>query len=78
MKGLWRCQGWYYALYCPWEISSKFRDSREANCDFWCKINWTKNDYYLADGGDGSGENMLGKILMETRIALSLENDSIK
>ena len=37
----------------------------------------TKNDHYWADGGDGSGKNMLGKILMETRVALSLYNDSI-
>lgn len=37
----------------------------------------TKNDHYWADGGDGSGKNMLGKILMETRVALSLDNGSI-
>ena len=41
-------------------------------------IEHTRNDAYWADGGDGSGENMLGKILMETRVALSLDNDSIK
>ncbi len=27
----------------------------------------TKNDFYWADGGDGSGKNMLGVILMEVR-----------
>ena len=37
----------------------------------------TKNDHYWADGGDGSGKNMLGKILMETRVALSLDDGSI-
>ena len=37
----------------------------------------TKNDHYWADGGDGSGKNMLGKILMETRATLSLDNGSI-
>jgi N-glycosidase YbiA len=30
-------------------------------------IEHTKNDSYWADGGDGSGKNMLGKILMEVR-----------
>jgi ribA/ribD-fused uncharacterized protein len=30
-------------------------------------VEHTKNDRYWADGGDGSGKNMLGKILMETR-----------
>lgn len=30
-------------------------------------IEHTVNDVYWADGGDGSGRNMLGKILMEIR-----------
>nr|WP_323840665.1 NADAR family protein [Photorhabdus sp. CRI-LC] len=30
-------------------------------------IEHTKNDFYWADGGDGSGKNMLGIILMEVR-----------
>src|SRR5690349_13257667 len=30
-------------------------------------IEHTKNDDYWADGGDGSGKNMLGRILMEVR-----------
>jgi len=30
-------------------------------------VEHTKNDKYWADGGDGSGKNMLGKILMEVR-----------
>lgn len=30
-------------------------------------VEHTKNDSYWGDGGDGSGKNMLGKILMETR-----------
>lgn len=30
-------------------------------------IEHTKNDFYWGDGGDGSGKNMLGKILMEVR-----------
>lgn len=40
-------------------------------------IEHTKNDHYWADGGDGSGKNMLGKILMETKVALSLDDGSI-
>ena len=30
-------------------------------------VEHTANDRYWADGGDGSGRNMLGRILMETR-----------
>jgi ribA/ribD-fused uncharacterized protein len=30
-------------------------------------VEHTSNDSYWGDGGDGSGKNMLGKILMETR-----------
>lgn len=33
-------------------------------------IEHTANDAYWGDGGDGSGKNMLGKILMEVRTAL--------
>jgi ribA/ribD-fused uncharacterized protein len=34
-------------------------------------IEHTANDRYWADGGDGSGRNMLGRILMEVRAQLS-------
>jgi len=30
-------------------------------------IEHTKNDSYWADGGDGSGKNRLGQLLMELR-----------
>ena len=30
-------------------------------------IEHTENDSYWGDGGDGSGKNMLGRILMEIR-----------
>ncbi len=30
-------------------------------------VEHTKNDAYWGDGGDGTGQNMLGKILMELR-----------
>ena len=30
-------------------------------------VEHTKNDRYWGDGGDGSGQNMLGKLLMELR-----------
>ena len=33
-------------------------------------VEHTGNDKYWADGGDGSGKNMLGKILMEVREAI--------
>ena len=34
-------------------------------------IEHTANDAYWADGGDGSGRNMLGRILMEVRAELA-------
>ena len=33
-------------------------------------VEHTKNDSYWGDGGDGTGENMLGRILMEIRTVL--------
>lgn len=36
-------------------------------------IEHTTNDSYWGDGGDGSGQNMLGRILMETRTRLRSE-----
>ena len=33
-------------------------------------VEHTKNDAYWGDGGDGTGRNMLGRILMETRTKL--------
>jgi len=34
-------------------------------------VEHTENDSYWGDGGDGSGKNMLGKILMDVRQRLS-------
>ena len=39
-------------------------------------IEHTTNDSYWADGGDGSGRNMLGQILMEVRAKLQAEKDN--
>src|SRR4051794_26129769 len=36
-------------------------------------VEHTENDAYWGDGGDGSGKNMLGKILMEVRETLNAE-----
>ena len=43
-------------------------------------IEHTTNDSYWADGGDGTGANMLGKILMEIRAELLTDgpNDELK
>lgn len=35
-------------------------------------VEHTENDAYWGDGGDGSGKNMLGRILMEVRAELQL------
>lgn len=37
-------------------------------------VEHTKNDSYWADGGDGSGKNMLGILLMQVREELRNEN----
>jgi ribA/ribD-fused uncharacterized protein len=37
-------------------------------------VEHTRNDHYWGDGGDGSGKNMLGKILMRVREELK-ENE---
>ena len=34
-------------------------------------VEHTKNDSYWADGGDGSGKNMLGKLLEQVRAELN-------
>jgi N-glycosidase YbiA len=39
-------------------------------------VEHTENDDYWGDGGDGSGKNMLGRILMEVREALRDEGES--
>jgi ribA/ribD-fused uncharacterized protein len=40
-------------------------------------VEHTTNDSYWADGGDGSGKNMLGKILMEVRIDLRIKQAGV-
>ena len=39
-------------------------------------VEHTKNDVYWADGGDGSGQNKLGKFLMTLRAQLAAEADA--
>ena len=46
------------------------RDMLLATCDAKL-VERTENDAYWGDGGDGSGRNMLGRILMEVRDKLS-------
>eukprot|EP00345_Euplotes_harpa_P011573 CAMPEP_0168334190 /NCGR_PEP_ID=MMETSP0213-20121227/10105_1 /TAXON_ID=151035 /ORGANISM="Euplotes harpa, Strain FSP1.4" /LENGTH=159 /DNA_ID=CAMNT_0008338757 /DNA_START=153 /DNA_END=632 /DNA_ORIENTATION=+ len=38
-------------------------------------VEHTKNDSYWADGGDGSGQNMLGKLLMQIRDEIKSQQD---
>lgn len=40
-------------------------------------VEHTTNDSYWADGGDGTGKNMLGKILMEVRIDLRIKQAGV-
>jgi ribA/ribD-fused uncharacterized protein len=39
-------------------------------------VEHTENDAYWGDGGDGSGKNMLGQILMEIRDELRIDKES--
>jgi N-glycosidase YbiA len=39
-------------------------------------VEHTENDDYWGDGGDGSGNNMLGRILMKVRESLRLSQDT--
>lgn len=39
-------------------------------------VEHTTNDHYWADGGDGSGRNMLGRILMEIRAEIVADGDA--
>jgi N-glycosidase YbiA len=39
-------------------------------------VEHTENDNYWGDGGDGSGKNMLGRILMQVRESLRLSQDA--
>jgi N-glycosidase YbiA len=41
-------------------------------------VEHTENDDYWGDGGDGSGKNMLGRILMQVRESLRLSQVSDK
>ena len=41
-------------------------------------VEHTKNDSYWGDGGDGRGQNMLGKILMEVREILRDADDTVE
>lgn len=53
-------------------VMEKFKQNDEARdillaTNHLVLVEHTKNDSYWGDGGDGSGKNMLGNILMETR-----------
>lgn len=63
-------------------VEIKFRQHRDI-CDALLAtgdaklVEHTERDSYWGDGGDGSGKNMLGQILMEVRTLLRKERDSI-
>lgn len=38
-------------------------------------VEHTTNDRYWGDGGDGNGQNMLGRMLMELRTELQTEEN---
>ena len=52
------------------DIARKLLDTGDAYL-----IEHTKNDSYWADGGDGSGENRLGEVLMAVRDSLRAQQN---
>lgn len=50
------------------DLKQSLLDTRDAKL-----VEHTENDSYWADGGDGSGKNMLGKLLMEIRTQFQSE-----
>jgi ribA/ribD-fused uncharacterized protein len=61
------------ALYAKFtqhlDLKDRLLGTRDATL-----VEHTKNDTYWGDGGDGSGKNMLGKLLMETRELIRYED----
>jgi hypothetical protein len=63
------------ALYAKFTQHPKLRDVLLATGDA-VIIEHTKNDNYWGDGGDGSGKNRLGELLMELRKELRTEQNN--
>ena len=57
-----------FAAYSFPEIADVLLGTHDAEI-----VEHTKSDSYWGDGGDGSGKNMLGKILMDVRERLKRE-----
>lgn len=54
------------ALYAKFTQHSDLKEKLLATGDA-VLVEYTRNDSYWGDGGDGSGRNMLGKLLLELR-----------
>ncbi|MBY0546930.1 MAG: NADAR family protein [Candidatus Obscuribacterales bacterium] len=62
------------AVRAKFSQHAKIRQVLLETGDAWL-VEHTANDSYWADGGDGSGKNMLGRILMEVRAELVREQE---
>ena len=62
----------YDAIYAKFTQNSTLKDVLLSTGDK-LLVEHTKNDFYWGDGGDGSGKNMLGTLLMKLRNELKLE-----
>lgn len=58
-----------YAVYQKFSQNSVLKDLLLSTNDLEI-VEHTVNDSYWGDGGDGSGKNMLGQILMRVRLML--------
>ena len=61
----------YEALYAKFTQNSSLKDVLLSTGDKLI-VEHTKNDFYWGDGGDGSGKNMLGTLIMKLRSELKL------
>ena len=64
------------ATYCKFTQHPELRQLLLDTEDAWL-VEHTTNDHYWGDGGDGSGQNMLGRILMEIRDLLKHQQHMI-
>lgn len=63
----------HYMLKALWYKFTQHKDLRDLLCETGNAeiIEHTRNDSYWGDGGDGTGQNMLGKLLMIIREELT-------
>ncbi|MBE9014261.1 NADAR family protein [Pseudanabaenaceae cyanobacterium LEGE 13415] len=65
------------ALYAKFTQHADLKEKLLATGDA-VLVEHTRNDSYWGDGGDGSGRNMLGKLLMELRGSFASQRERLR